>query len=214
MLVTQMWVRVSTSGPRRPLAVRPKRGHHGALVHLVQRRREVYARGMVSGAAPRSRSALIMAAVWSIHFCMKLDHIARNSALVASACIARPGHRTVRAEPGEERLDAVTPHPARIRGQPLHRAVELRVGAGDHRLEQREQHRLLGREIEVERRTRDARALGQVIDGNVGERALFQQPLGGGKDRLLAVIARRAAGAPAPRGARRTGSHRRYFTRC
>ena len=29
-----------------------------------------------------------MAAVLSIHFCMKLDHIARNSTLVASACIA------------------------------------------------------------------------------------------------------------------------------
>ena len=55
------------------------------------------AAGIVSGAAPRARSAVIMAAVWSIHFCMYPDHTARNSELVASASVA--ARASARCEP-------------------------------------------------------------------------------------------------------------------
>ncbi len=51
---------------------------------------------MVSGAAPRSRSAVIMTAVRSIHFCMNDDHTAWNSGLVASASL--PARAAARCE--------------------------------------------------------------------------------------------------------------------
>jgi hypothetical protein len=38
-----------------------------------------------------------MTAVWSIHFCMKPDHTARNSELVASASV--PARASARSEP-------------------------------------------------------------------------------------------------------------------
>ncbi len=51
---------------------------------------------MVSGAAPRSRSARIIAAVCSIHLPMNPFHIARNSGLVASASV--PARAIARCE--------------------------------------------------------------------------------------------------------------------
>ena len=72
-------------------------------------------------------------------------------------------------------------------------AFQRGVGFDDHPLEQREQDRVFGREVEVERRAGKAGALGQVVDRDVGERALLEQ------------LVRRWSGWPA-RGRRRTGA--------
>jgi hypothetical protein len=45
-------------------------------------------------------------------------------------------------------------------------------------------------EIKVEGGAGNARAFGQVVDGEVGQRPFLQQPLGGGQDRLFAVVTR------------------------
>src|SRR3979411_671406 len=88
MLLNQIWVRVSTtrststagfSADRAAIIVR-------SFIWFSEVARS--AAGMVPGAAPRSRSAVINDAVWSIHFCMYPDHIVRNSELVASASVA------------------------------------------------------------------------------------------------------------------------------
>ena len=42
--------------------------------------------------------------------------------------------------------------------------------------EQRQQYRVLGREIEVEGRPRHPRSLGEVVDRDIGQRAMFEQP--------------------------------------
>jgi hypothetical protein len=61
-----------------------------------------------------------------------------------------------------------------------------------HAVQQREEHGLLGGEVEVERRPGQARALGQVVDRDVGELAGLQQPFGGAQDGSLAVLTGRA----------------------
>ena len=104
-------------------------------------------------ARPRSR-----AAVWSIHFCMNDDHIARTSGLVARA--AWPASVTARCAPNavEERVDTVAPDCAAIVGQ--RRSAERLASPcrpRDDAVEQRQQHRVLGREVEVERRPRQTR---------------------------------------------------------
>ena len=119
MLVTQMWVRVSTTRSSLTAGCSADRvGHHGALVHLVQRRREVCGRdGLRCGAArpfggDHGRGLVD-----------PLLHEARPQGPELRAGGQRlrsgPGHRAVRAERGEERFDAVAPHPARVRRQAI-----------------------------------------------------------------------------------------------
>ena len=76
-----------------------------------------------------------------------------------------------------------------------HRLVGVAVGLGDDPFEQRQQHRVLGGEVEVEGRSGDAGALGQVVDGDLGERALLEQALGGGQNGQLTVVSRGPGGA-------------------
>ena len=45
-------------------------------------------------------------------------------------------------------------------------------------------------------------ALGEVVDRDLGERPLLQQPLQRGENRQLTIVARRAGGAAAAGGAR------------
>ena len=84
------------------------------------------------------------------------------------------------------------------------------------RSKQREQHRVLGREVEVERRPGEAGAFGQVVDRDIGERTFGQQPLGGApgwpasRSSPDGRVERRPRGARAGAG----GSHEHDFTRC
>ena len=71
-----------------------------------------------------------------------------------------------------------------------HRLIGVAVGFGDDPFEQSQQHRVLGWEVEVEGRTRDSGALGQVVDGDLGQRPLLEQPLGGGQNGQLTVVSR------------------------
>jgi hypothetical protein len=122
----------------------------------------------------------------------------------------RTGHRdrTVRSRHLEERLDAVAPQCRRVAGQRDAKRLEGGVCLVVHLVQQRQQHRVFGPEIEVEGGAGDARALCQIVHGEVGQRALFQQPLGGGQDRLLAVVTRVMRRTAATGGMRVPGVHR------
>ena len=90
---------------------------------------------------------------------------------------------------------------ARIGGVVVGATLEGGVGLGDDPFEQRQQHRVLGREIEVEGRPGDAGALGEVVDGDLGERPLLEQPFQRCENRQLTVVAGRAVDAAAAGGA-------------
>ena len=154
---------------------------------------------MVTGAAPRARSASMTPAMWSIH----LLHERRPQ--LAHLGVGGPGrmggqrHRAVRAKRRQERVDAVAPGLRHVVGHVVGPALHRRIGLDDDALEQREQHRVLGREVEVERRPRQTRSLGEVVDGDVGERPLLKELLGRRQERLFALVTRRARGATAAR---------------
>ncbi len=137
--------------------------------------------------------------MWSIHFCMNTDHDWASSGTLARA--AAPASATARWAPNVSKKRVDRPPHARAVDAWQSRSPSATssggVRLGDHAVHQRQQHRFLGREVEVERRPGQARALGQVVDGDVGERPLLEQPLGGRQDRGLAVVARRAGGAAA-----------------
>src|ERR1700754_889435 len=96
----------------------------------------------------------------------------------------------MRAERLEESVDG-TPYPCRI-DRRIHR-TECGVGPlvclRDDSVEQGQQHRVLRREIEVERRSRNPGTLGQIVDRDLGERTPFEQSLGGFENGQLTVVA-------------------------
>ncbi len=94
--------------------------------------------------------------------------------------------------------------------------VEAGVGKLNQRIQQRHEDGFLGREVEVERRAGQAGALGQVVDGDVGELLLLQQADGGGENGGLPVIAGRPRSDDdhVPERAGFWGAHGEYLTRC
>ena len=158
----------------------------------------------MTGAAPRARSTSMMRAVWSIHFCMKRDQSSDASRNWWTWPRRRRGIRRWWAPKRlEEEVDAGAPERRVGPSGGLPRAPsQCGVGLDDDAFDQRQQHRILGREIEVERRTGDSGALGQVVDGDLGQRAFVEQPCRGLQDRQLTVVTRRTGRAAAPGGAR------------
>ena len=110
------------------------------------------------------------------------------------------GHALVLNERLEEHVDAGTPRVVAIGGNSVVEAFQRRIGRHNDLLEQRQQHRILRREIEVERRPGQPGTPGQVIDGDIGERPLVHQSLGRREDRQFAIIARWARRPPSARG--------------
>ena len=96
---------------------------------------------------------------------------------------------------GAERVVDVVCSPSRStrRGSSA-RQRERDAGADllDEAVEQRQQHRLLGGEVEVEGRPRYARAAREVVDGDVVQRALPEQALSRLEDRAFALLAAHA----------------------
>src|SRR5262249_6797570 len=112
------------------------------------------------------------------------------------------GDAEVGAQWFEERVEAIAPGTCGLSGVVLGATPEPGVRFRDDPFEQREQHRVLRWEVEVEGRAGDPRALGQVIDGDLGERAVLQQPLQGGENGQLTVVPRRTGGTTTAGGAR------------
>lgn len=117
------------------------------------------------------------------------------------------------AERLDEDVDAVAPDQPAVLGRVRDQMRQRGIRVGDHALQQAVQHRVLGREVEVERRSGDTGTLGQVVDRDLGERTLLEQAFGRLQDRQLAVVAGGARSA-----CRATGgpvlpwSHRRLYT--
>ncbi len=82
--------------------------------------------------------------------------------------------------------------------------LERGIGFGDDPVEQRQQHRVLRREVEVERRAGDPGTLGEVIDGDLGERSVLQQLLQPSRE-WPAHGRRRTGGRRGDRGRRAAG---------
>ena len=146
---------------------------------------------------------------------MMASQAARASALVAKASVPA---RAMTGSAAKDSKNVVMPTrkaPLRVGGQLVQGTVEAGVRMLNQRIQQRHEDGLLGREVEVERRAGQAGALGQVVDGDVGELPLLQQPDGGAEDRGLPVVAGRARGAATTCGAGWIcGAHGEYFTRC
>ena len=176
MLVIQMWTRVSSDpivGQRRLLA-RERRDITDSFIRFSDV--DSSCAGRLSGAAPLARSASMTAGVWSIHFCMNVDHSSRTSGLVYLAAAAAAQTTARWARNGSKKTSM--PAAPELHGGPSADLVDQRlergVGLGDDALEQRQQHRVLGREVEVEGRARDPGALGQVVDRDLGAAAALR----------------------------------------
>src|SRR3954466_6995399 len=108
------------------------------------------------------------------------------------------GDGTAGAEGGVEVFEGLAQAGTRLaRGQHLQRLGAAVGGGGDEAVDDRQHHRVLGREVEVEGGAGDAGAFGEVVDRDLAQRPLLPQLLGGLEDRALAVVAAGAGGATA-----------------
>ena len=168
MLVTQMWVRVSTSGSSSTAAVPaiapPSSCARSSDSATSQGLRAGWSR--VRRHVPALRRSTDRGAV------DPLLHERRPQrpelGLVAVPRPARPGRPPVRGEPAKNTLMPVRHTPRGSSGSSLNQRRRTPRRRGRSSVEQREQHGLFGLEIKVERRPGQACALGQVIDRNVG----------------------------------------------
>ncbi|CPT96667.1 Uncharacterised protein [Mycobacteroides abscessus] len=71
-------------------------------------------------------------------------------------------------------------------------ARDIGVGLLDDALGEGEEYGLFGGEVEVEGRPGDPGSARQIIDRDIGKRALAEQFLGGGQDRLYPLVPGRA----------------------
>ena len=136
----------------------------------------------------------------------------------------RQGHRPARPEGAVEVFERLAQAGA---GVSLHQGGQCLFAAvgcvGDEAVDDRQHHRVLGGEVEVEGGAGDASAFGEVVDRDLAQRPVLEQPFGGLQDRPLAVVAvgSGAAAAAALRRARgiggagfRGGRHAPHDTSC
>ncbi len=146
---------------------------------------------------------------------MNLANSSRTAWLGRPDLVRGARHVPVPNERFEEHAD---PGPARLEGiggdalvVPFERGVGLRY----HPLEEGEQHGILGGEVEVEGRPRQACPLGEVVHGDLGDRALGQQSPCRLENGQFAVVARRPGGPSTTGDAGLAGGcHGSYFTQC
>ena len=136
-----------------------ERRHHHPLVHQVQRRGEIQRRDGLGCRAAFALGADETRRSGRSTCCMKrCPRTCAVSALVASASVAGARHDADTAAKASKNV--VMPLGRRAAGRlgsVLHRAVEAAVRLANQRVEQRQQHRVLGREVEVERRAATGR---------------------------------------------------------
>ena len=123
---------------------------------------------------------------------MNVDQSPRSSALVSLAAMLARVTALWDPNVSKNTLMPVRHMLSRSASPVLCKGLQCGVGLVDHAVQQRQQHRFFGREVEVERRPRDAGTLGQVIDRDVGQRTAPR------------AAARRWPGSPV-RDRRRTG---------
>jgi hypothetical protein len=102
---------------------------------------------------------------------MNRDHNARRSVLVRAESAAS---ETARCEPNVSTKTLMPMRHSAFGRRIGDHVFQRRVSFDEHPLEQRQHDRVLGREIEVERRAGNPGAFGQVVDRDVGERALLE----------------------------------------
>ena len=219
MLLTQMWTSVSSRrGPRGPTGCRRRTAQPSSSSFIrfsdVERSRPAASPVRRRGRARRS----ITVAMWSTHFCMKPRP--HGSELRVGA---QRNRRPARAPRGasrtsrRRRFDADAPHP-RVQSAggcaPSFSSVES--ASTITRSSSVQQHRVLGREIEVERRAGKARRPWP------GRRPRCRRT--GAASSNCSAVVRMASSRSSPDGraerrpleaaAGADGRHLRYFTRC
>ena len=166
--------------------------------------------GWPGGAAPRARSDSMTALTSATQPSITRDQSSRASALVVRSSAA--ARITARREPkaSKEACRAMR-QPARGSSASFASASSRLAAAGlDHAVDQGQQDRVLGGEVEVEGGAGDAGAVGQVLDRDLAQRPLLEQPFGRLQDRPLALVAAGAGAAAAAGGGLGSGQGSRH----